>query len=334
MEFRKTRILNSYKKLWRYRYKIYALIVVFFSIFIFQSDNKGVVPIVVSPDSLAYNVTKVSAFANELEYIRQDQVIAPKQVIYRDSSAEPILLDASSNYITDDTQISFYQKYGFAFQPPQVYINGKASTFVVTEKPLNDLVPAPEVAQMTNTIDIPKFNIRAPVIYTNPQDIFARDASGNIDYTHYIQEDQAAINRGDFTSTPVLRLLLDGVVSMNAIPGLVIPGELGHAYLVGHSTNYTTSTSPYKNIFEPMVNKVKVGDDFYIYDQLGRKLHFKVFTIDVVRYDEPEKAYKLQSQEYKDRRVVTLQTCIVKYVAGRGWVADDRYLVRGELVVD
>lgn len=169
-----------------------------------------------------------------------------------------------------------------------------------------------------NKLEFPKFNVTAPIIYTSFQDLFGSKPDGTIDF----YSDPGTKNYG--TESPVQIKLKDGVVHMAFSP---MPGEIGNSYVIGHTSNFSYVKSNYNSIFAPLVYKTQNGDEFFVYDQEGRKLKFRVFESLAINETDIATAYKT----FGDKRVVTLQGSILERVNGRN-IPTKRWLVRGELV--
>lgn len=191
---------------------------------------------------------------------------------------------------------------------------------------LADLVAKPVKPEQTNLLSFPAYKINAPLVYASFQDMFESDTNGLVDFNKPIQEDPKEIARGNYESVPVQKLLKNGIVHL---PFSTYPGEIGNSYIIGHSSNFSAVKSDYNTVFAPIEQKSKVGDEFFIYDQDGRKLTFKVFEVKAVREDDITESYK----NYTDRRVVTLQASILERVDGI-LQPTKRWLTRGELVVE
>ncbi len=78
-------------------------------------------------------------------------------------------------------------------------------------------------------ISIPKIGVTAPVLWSNSSDNFTADLDKGV--IHY--------------------------------PGTAYPGQLGLAYISGHSSNYIWSKSSYSHIFSRL-NELQAGDEFFI----------------------------------------------------------------------
>ncbi len=160
---------------------------------------------------------------------------------------------------------------------------------------IRDIVPVPAKAEKKNTVEYPEYKVSVPLIYTNIKDMFDKDKDGKIDFNKRINDDNV--------DSPLQNKLKEGAILLPISP---LPGEVGNSYISGHTSNYSFVTSDYNKAFEPIMNKGKVGDMFYVYDCEGRKLPFKVF----------------EAKEYADdadvlwtnttKRQVTLQGSILK----------------------
>ena len=347
MEYRTGRRFTGLKRLWRLRYRAYAVMVIFFSVFIVTQDTPNAVKTLVSADSLNYQITDQNIFAKKiLEFTGATKTTATiTSIVYKNDTSQ--FVDSNKKLVTEGVEYNRYKNYGYVLRPPTVSFaaivgqpsdqSGTGALGVIPAAPpeLNDIVRAPQNPDRTNFIDYPRFNIKAPIEYTTPEDVYNKNPDGSVDYQSPIWDDQNEVRRGNYTSTPVLKLLLDGIVHMGGIPGVPLPGELGNAYIVGHSSNYSSVASPYNEIFRPLVNRSAEGDIFYVYDQQGRKMKYKVFENVEIRFDaDPEIAYQRNNADYRGRRIVTLQTCKTVWENGQGWVPTYRWLVRGELVTE
>jgi sortase (surface protein transpeptidase) len=210
-------------------------------------------------------------------------------------------------------------------------IDPKQSTIKVTEqekelqakkpkpvkaKNLDDILPRPDTATRINYVEYPSYNIVSPLLYAQIDDLISQDTNGNL----------VAKEQEDPKTSPVQKLLENGVVHIGYTP---MPGELGNCYIVGHSSNYASVKSSYNKIFAPIERKSKVGEEFYVYDQVGRKLRFVVFETLRIEAANSQEAFK----EYPDERVCTLQTSIVSTKNGKT-AAYERWLTRGKLVLE
>jgi Sortase domain len=202
-------------------------------------------------------------------------------------------------------------------------------------KRLKDLVAKPEKPEKTNWLSFPNYNIEAPLVFASFQDFFEQDPSkpkNIVEFTKPIQEDKAEIARGNYESVPVQKLLRGGVVHL---PFSTYPGELGHSFIVGHSSNFSSVESNYNTIFKPIERTSKPGDIFYIYDYEGRKMKFEIFeAIEILEADVNTAYRNFPNNEFPDKdRVVTLQGSILETVNGR-LEPTKRWLTRGQLVLE
>ncbi len=192
---------------------------------------------------------------------------------------------------------------------------------------LADLIKVPENPEKTNWLSFPDYSVEAPIIYASFQDMFETDENNLVDFSKPIIEDREEVNRGNYESVPVQRLLRNGIVHLPYSP---YPGELGNSYIIGHSSNFSQVQSDYNFVFKSLVKQTKDGDIFYIYDKDGRKLKFKVFESLEIFEDEIEVSYK----NYPDKRVVTLQGSILVTQPDGSVQPTKRWLTKGELILD
>lgn len=359
MKYKAGRRFLGLRKLLYLRYRVYAICVIFFSVFIVNQDTTNAVKTLVPANSLTYKISNQNVFAKQIETYQGPESDKISKIIHRDK--DTLYVTKSAKLSTGGEEYNKYKNYGYTFKTPavdlrnfsnytpeeltQIGVDPKLSNvnkkdnqpaeLIAPPAPpeLNDIIRAPANPERKNFIDFPKFNIKAPILYTAPSDVYYTNSDGTVDYNRPILDDPNAAARGNYTSTPLLRMLVDGVIHMGGIPGVPMPGELGNAYIAGHSSNYSSVQSPYNEVFAPLVDRVQAGDEFYVYDQQGRKLTFRIFGTDTIHFqDNPELAYKRDDPEYANRRIMTLQTCKSEWIPGQGWQPTLRYLVRAELV--
>ena len=190
-------------------------------------------------------------------------------------------------------------------------------------KNISEIVPIPTKCESKNRVQFPKYGTDAPVNYASFQDMYNSNNNKIIDINNPIMESQAEINRGNYLSVPIQRLLTKGVVHLPESP---FPGQVGNSYIVGHTSNFPQVRSDFNFVFKAFERKSKVGDEFYIWDNDCRKLKFRVFEVANILAEDITTAYK----NFGDKRVVTLQGSILdaNYQPTRRW------LTRGELVFD
>jgi hypothetical protein len=209
-------------------------------------------------------------------------------------------------------------------------------------KPLDEVVAAPKdcpafvpgdptsinnIKSKKNWLSYPKYNIEAPLQNGSFQDFYISDSkTGNIKIDSPIQEDQRDIDRGNYESVPVQKLLKSGIVHLPITPQ---PGQVGNSYIIGHTSNFPQVVSNYNTIFKPLERASQIGEEFFVWDHQCRKLKFVVFESLAIREEDVDTAYK----NFGDRRVVTLQGSILELVKGY-LQPTKRWLTRGELVVE
>lgn len=103
----------------------------------------------------------------------------------------------------------------------------------------------------------------------------------------------------------------------------VTPGQAGSAVLAGHVDNGLGLAGVFKHLAQ-----VSVGDDIYVMDANGSKLHFKVSTVDTYSYAAvpTEEIFRRNG-----RPVIRLLTCAGDWVQ-EGRTYDRRLAVTAELV--
>jgi hypothetical protein len=333
------------KKYFKNRYRFYAVAVMFLLLLLVQTDTVNAVKIVIPNDSLRYQVVSSDLVSQTVKEFKPDSGNEVFSIVYRGS--EQVFLDKDGNVITDEGVINLYKNYGYALKRPTVIAASiKPDTTVQNDAPtLNDIIRAPSQVERKNFIEFADFEIRAPIIFTTANDIYEKGGDGKPDYQRPILENQEDARNGEHAGTPVLKLLREGAVLMSGIPTIPAPGELGNSYIVGHSANYASETSPYREIFNPLVDQTMDqlnGKSFYIWDSYGRKLQFKIIDSLLPKFDDEDVSYIAygidgknlgRESPWKDRRIVTLQTCKTVFVSGSGYIPLFRRLIRAELVV-
>lgn len=248
-----------------------------------------------------------------------------------------LLFDEDGSPILDQEIVNAYES-GFVYEEPNVDFDLEAyrrarenRSDTIRQLTLDDIISRPNKPDpgKINLLVYPKYDIRVPIIYTEPADFYYKKADGSVDYSRPI--DPSVLSPYESTQIPLQVKLRDGVVHLSpeVYPTSVLPGEIGNAYIVGHSSNYNWVQSNYNEIFKPIEQRSQPGEEFIIYDQFGRELKFKVFDAALIRYDNTEEAFRL----YDDRRVVTLQTSVLTWQGGV-LKPTHRWLTRGELVLD
>jgi Sortase domain len=178
---------------------------------------------------------------------------------------------------------------------------------------IREIVPVPKNPEKKNMIVYPDYSVEVPVIYTNVEDMFDKEADGKIDFNKRINDDNV--------NSPLQTKLKDGAILLPIAP---LPGEVGNSYISGHTSNYSFVDSAFNTAFKPLMFNGEVGDTFYVYDCEGRKLPFTVF----------------EAKEYKDdpnvlwanstKRQVTLQGSVLKNTS-KGLMPTHRWIIKGEL---
>lgn len=112
-------------------------------------------------------------------------------------------------------------------------------------------------------------------------------------------------------------LLRSGVVHMART---AFPGQVGNAYIVGHSSDYKHVPGEYKRVFESLP-QIKTGDLIQV-NYEGREYVYKVFETKIV---SPNDTW-VMSQETQGRKLLSLQT---SYPIG---TAKQRFIVVAEQI--
>jgi hypothetical protein len=332
----------NWRKIWRLRYRAYAIIIILILGPILFADNSNLNPnIDFSPDR--FEIVQNGWLASKLARIYpQPNAQIPEQTQTTDNEvAQVIIKDGKTIYLNKTGQVitDLLRNAGFdsGYISDQPFIDlnlplpvektveaVEVSTQTPDEvvqldlpKPLSDFVPKPSAPQYKNFLRYPKYNINVPIIYSSFEDLFEKNPDGTINFSKPRDNDPI--------ESPIQVKLRDGIVHMAFTPQ---PGELGNSYIVGHSSNFSAVKSSYNTVFKPLESKSKVGEEFIIYDRFGRELKFRVFEAIRIAAEDGTQAYK----NYPDKRVVTLQTSILTLTRS-GYKATHRWLTRGELIL-
>ena len=340
---KKNRRALSMRSIWRLRYRVYALVVVFVLVFFLHSSEKDI-PENISVSGLGYFESEQNLLASKVERVDNSFAFGDSVEI----SSEPV---EAQTIIIDGERVTFLDKTGriitemlkrdagfdLGFISSQPFVDLGAPISITSEeleefenrvannqinddtpKSLNDLIPPTDGnSQFRNLLVYDKYKIRVPLIYTTFEDLFNNNPDGSINFSS--PRDASSVD------SPVQRKLEQGIVHLAYTPQ---PGELGNSYIIGHSSNYSFVQSPYNSVFKPIEERSQPGEEFVIYDRFGRELRFRVFEAIKIEDTDVETAY----QRYPDRRVVTLQTSILGIRNGR-YEATHRWLTRGELII-
>lgn len=179
-----------------------------------------------------------------------------------------------------------------------------------------------------NLLVFPKYKIEVPIIHLTFDQMYPRNKNGEIDFNGELNYplDRPVCQQAVYRDTchPVQKALELGAVHL---PMSVHPGEIGTSYIAAHTSNWGFVKSPYNAIFKPMEGQTKVGDEFFVFDNWGRKLKFRIFDSLEIRADDLTNAYK----KFDNRRTITLQGSVLKWTK-QGLQPTHRWLSRGELV--
>ena len=129
-----------------------------------------------------------------------------------------------------------------------------------------------------NRLIIPKIDKNIPILESDPQKLIGADWTS---LQKTFQED-----------------LKNGVIHY---PGTAKPGQMGNAFITGHSSYYPWDPGRYKTVFARL-NKLEVGDDIVVYYN-QKKYHYVVREKKEVKNDDV--SVLAQSNE----KLITLMTC-------------------------
>ncbi len=151
-------------------------------------------------------------------------------------SAFPTWFNYKFQEITHLFQSELFRSPKFLTKIPVIEKDGLDSnvlfpSFSPTETGNVVLPPIPEEANETNIIELPKFNIKAPIITVKTPDLDL-----------------------------IYKELKKGVV---LYPGSTNPKQ-GYSIIIGHSSQYPWEKGNYKSVFS-LLNELDIGDQIYIF---------------------------------------------------------------------
>ena len=217
--------------------------------------------------------------------------------------------------------------------------NSNSNQSTKPAKSLEEIVPKPTELEdkniepktsldKKNLLVFPKYKIEVPIIHLTFDQMYPRNKNGEIDFNAELNYpiDRPICQQNVYRDTchPVQKALEIGAVHL---PMSVHPGEIGTSYIAAHTSNWGFIKSPYNAIFKPMEGQTKTGDEFFVFDNWGRKLKFRIFDSMEIRADDLANAYK----KFDNRRTITLQGSVLKWTK-QGLQPTHRWLSRGELV--
>jgi hypothetical protein len=309
----KTRKISKTRNLWRLRYRLYSLFIVFLLFLVVFAGSAQTYSYQNVVNTTDFNILNEGLLASEVDPVysspNDDEESRLSFIIYNNYN------DLSKVGVDQDGKKmeGAYLSDGFIVSSP--YFDARS---VGSDNDNNngggsiaDIIKAPSNPQYTNRLFYPKYNINdVPILYSTFDDVFIRSQDGSV-----VPRDTNARN------SSFQRLLKQGIVHLYST---ALPGEVGNSYIVGHSSDYAPITA-YSAIFKPIERRSQPGEEFIIYDNQGRKLVFRVFDTLRITADQADEAYR----DFGDKRVVTLQTSIVVNPN-----VIDRWLTRGELILE
>lgn len=319
-----------WRTLWQLRYRFYGILVVFVLLPVLYSSTSNIPQTI---EAFGYQTVESGILADKIvKEIKSSQSSAKFASVQKENIANNNTNiewdgDKLSRELTEQLKNANYNlgKVSPIIDPDGQPIDQNKNP---KTKSLNDLIPKPENAQRTNFLRYPRFNINAPIIYSDFDDLFGKKQNCNPETDAFGCTDFKLPKDTSSTESPVQIKLRQGPVHMAFSP---LPGEIGNSYIVGHSSNYSWIVSNYNKVFAPLEKVSSVGDEFIIYDKEGRELKFRVFEVKQIAEEDTKTAYQNYGEE---RRVVTLQTSVLTTNFQTGQILPThRWLTRGELVI-
>lgn len=103
-----------------------------------------------------------------------------------------------------------------------------------------------------------------------------------------------------------------------------VPGYKGSAVMAGHEDNAISLPGVFYNL-----HKLEIGDDIYVLQEDGTRLHFKVIDEQIYRYDDPKPLEKIFNRA--DGTYLNLITCAGEWLASAK-TNDRRLVIYAQLV--
>lgn len=122
----KTKKRFKLRKIWRYRYRFYAFVVIILSLFVFRSDNLGSAAVVIPEDSLSFNVVQHTALAKKLGDIIEPESIIIEKVFHSHTNPRvngksmPVYIDDDGVVVSTGQEREYYNNLGFIMSKPTV----------------------------------------------------------------------------------------------------------------------------------------------------------------------------------------------------------------------
>lgn len=311
------RSLISFIRELRFNPNLYKVLVTLTLVLVFlvsSGSTNSIKSFVNTRNDLNDNNILFKNFNNDSSFI--DQPIISKIInlnnnnIYLDTNNKPMISDRVPQYLITNQTPSVNQNEVIKPNSPLT---------------LSQILPIPTNPLKKNFLSFPTFNINAPIVYSD-----YTSSQDTIDPNNPCS--QASMR------TPLQQLVRKGVLHLFPSPK---PGEIydeskntyfdtkdnrryliGNSYIIGHSSECIQHE--FSRVFQPFQDKTPIGDKFIIWDELGRKLTFKVFEAkEITSYGTgAEEAFGV----FPGRRVVTLQTS--KFYTNQ---KINRWIIRGEL---
>ncbi len=298
-------------KVWQLKYRIYAVLVIIICFPLLSASDKNLV------EDIRFNAFGYEIIPDNWLYSDIKKNTTKLTVVTTTSSSKFSSFSKSENasMISNNNQSSQFSSISSA-ESSSVIIENKV-------KKLEDIYTGIINPQITNLLVYEKYKIQAPIIWSTLEDLYNTNSDGTLNTDSYK-------NTSD-PNSPIQIKLRDGIVHLaySPLPGEISEsGQISSSYIVGHSSNYSFVKSNYNTVFKPIEQKSSPGEEFIIYDKIGRKLTFRVFEALKIAEEDVGEAY---TKNFAPRRVVTLQTSILGIRDGR-IAATHRWLTRGELI--
>jgi LPXTG-site transpeptidase (sortase) family protein len=166
--------------------------------------------------AIVFFILNGTAFPTWISYKTQQLTTAFQEELFR----FPVLL----------TKVPPLKKPSSEETNPSLVINNNFFS-ILTEKPNITLPAIPAEANETNILELPQFNIKAPI---------RKFTGSNLDL--------------------IYEELKKGVV---LYPGSSIPGQ-GYSVIIGHSSQYPWESGKYRTVFA-LLNELQSGDKIYVF---------------------------------------------------------------------
>jgi hypothetical protein len=232
---------------------------------------------------------------------------------------QTIYLDNNGKVVNEDK----VNQEALVSRLPMVILQGVKNPNIGTVTTIAELIKPPLNPEYKSRLTFPVINVNAPIVYSNEQSVVDNlDANNPCSQSSMSQPFQQLVRKGlvHLWPSPKPGEIFDPAINVDNKTSP--PSGIGSSYIAGHSSECIAHE--YSRILASMQDKKLEGNYFYIWNEQGQKLSFRVFECLEVESKGAgaQEAFKF----FPGRRVVTLQTS--KFYTN---TYINRWLCRGEL---